>query len=73
MKNADGFNYAQAIEWIALNDEAGRESAFDIQAVSEMVTVVMTANLANKEPKEVAIDVIMYRMAERNKNKAGKT
>jgi hypothetical protein len=54
-------NYGQATEWIAVNDEPGHENAFDITHVSEMVTVVLVADLMEKSPLFVARDVIERR------------
>jgi hypothetical protein len=54
-------NYKQAVEWIAINDEPGADWAYKIPEVSQMVTVLLVADLTGKDAVEVALDVINYR------------
>ena len=47
-----------AIEWIALNDESGE---MDIEIISQMISVLLVADLFGKEPKAVATRIYAER------------
>lgn len=51
-------SYRKAIEWIALNDEPGET---DLDAMSQMISVALIADLWVKEPETVAKAVLRYR------------
>lgn len=53
------FSYKKAIEWIAENDEP-RE--IDLKVISEMISVLLIADLAKKDPIEVAKKIADYRI-----------
>lgn len=50
--------YRFGIQWIAHNDEP---TEYDPEIVSGMISVLLLADLCNKNPEEVAKDVIRYR------------
>lgn len=50
--------YAEAVAWIANNDERKK---VEVAEVERLTTVVMVAELWHKEPSEVAADVIRAR------------
>jgi hypothetical protein len=54
--------YRFAIEWIALNDESGATWALERDDVASMLTVALLADLWGKSTKDVARDVILYRL-----------
>ena len=53
-------NIRHAIEWIAENDEPAEERESETQY---MISVILTADLFNKEPLEIARRVINKRRA----------
>jgi hypothetical protein len=50
--------YMEAVAWIANNDEPGET---DAETVSEMISVLLVADLWRKEPEQVADDVLRAR------------
>lgn len=50
--------YRYAISWIALNDET---ADMDVESVSDNISVLLIADLFNKDPMEVAKKVIAFR------------
>ncbi|HEY7195500.1 MAG TPA: hypothetical protein VH439_17285 [Gemmatimonadales bacterium] len=51
-------SYLRAVEWIALNDEP---TLTDAAELSELISVVLVADLWGKEPDDVARDVLQAR------------
>lgn len=54
-------SYRQAVRWIAENDEGAETQAWKM---STMISVVLVADLFNKEPMKVAEAVIRLRKKE---------
>ena len=50
--------YLDAVEWIALNDEP---TITTIDAVAESISVQLTADLFDKRPVDVALDIVTFR------------
>lgn len=53
--------YRDQVAWIADNDSPGEDDALDAETVSGLTTVVMVAHTWDKEPIEVAKDVVRAR------------
>lgn len=51
-------SYREGIDWIALNDEPGTD---DPAVVADQISVLLLADLFEKEPEEVAHAVIRHR------------
>lgn len=51
-------SYKRAIEWIAVNDET---ACTDVEELSALVSVVMVADLWERDPVDVAKDVLRSR------------
>lgn len=51
-----------AIEWIALNDDPGSSTAENLEAVSEMISVLLAADLFGVEPEKIAERVVKLRL-----------
>jgi hypothetical protein len=58
-------SYKSGIEWVAFNDEP---NVNDLEFVSQLVSVLLLADLFETHPEKVAIDVIFTR----NKSASGK-
>lgn len=56
--------YRFAVEWVALNDGAGDDDARSVDAVAGLVSVLLVADLYEKEPAEVARAVVRVRKRE---------
>lgn len=54
-------SYRHAVELIALNDGAGDGEAFDVDHVASLVSTCLMADLFDKQPEDVAKDVVRYR------------
>lgn len=54
-------SYRQAVRWIAENDDPGDDEADNVDAVAEMISVLLTADIFGVEPKRVAADVVRKR------------
>ena len=54
-------SYKAAIAWIALNDDAGGETALDPDAVHSYLSTTLVADLFEVDQARVARDVIAYR------------
>lgn len=54
-------SYRRAVEWVALNDNAGGPGAYDHAVVRDYLTVGFVADLFGKDQERVAQDVIDYR------------
>lgn len=52
-------SYARAVEWVALNDNAGDNEG--LESVAGYISVVLIADLWNKSAKTVAQDVLNWR------------
>lgn len=50
--------YRFGVSWIAMNDEP---SCLDFDAISEMISVMLLADLFGKDPLQVAKDIIKFR------------
>ncbi len=55
-------SYREAVAWIAGYDGAADDNALDPEAVSEMVTTCLIADLFDKHSFDVAHDVVRYRV-----------
>lgn len=55
-------SYKKAVAWIALNDEPLWVDLEDLEAISEMISVQLIAELFGKPEKKVAQDVLKYRI-----------
>ncbi|MBY0561501.1 hypothetical protein [Hyphomicrobium sp.] len=51
-------SYSQAISWIAENDE---DAETDPEVIASLISVMMVADLWDKEPETVARDVLKKR------------
>lgn len=56
--------YRRAIIWIAYNDDPGSSHAFSVKHVSQMVSVVLVADIFGKTPEQVAKAVVRRRKEE---------
>lgn len=54
-------SYRAAVQWVALNDSAGEDTALKVSEVSELITVVLVADIFGVEPEKVARAVIRVR------------
>ena len=57
----DGFGpgtLARAVQWIALNDES---TCHDVEEMAEMISVMLVADLYDKDPIDVARAVVGHR------------
>ena len=54
-------SYREAITWIALNDGAGDDDAYDADVVSGLVTAVMLADIFDVPSDRVGRDIVRYR------------
>lgn len=59
--------YSQAVEWIALHDEAG---TLDYSEIVGLVSVLMIADLFDKDNVKVAKDVLKVRLDNEDKDDA---
>lgn len=50
--------YAEAVDWIANNDECTER---DAEVIAELISVVLVADLWQKEAEDVAADVLKVR------------
>ncbi len=55
--------YRFAVEWIALNDGPGDSDALDPEAVQDLVSIALVADMFGKSTLEVAQAVVKYRQA----------
>ena len=58
-------SYRAAIDWIAQNDSAGDLDDYDDQAVADLVTSVLIADIFGVQPERVGRDVVCRRRAQR--------
>jgi hypothetical protein len=54
-------SYRKGVEWIALNDDAGSDSATSVIAVRSYISVMLLADLFGVEVDKVARAVVRYR------------
>jgi hypothetical protein len=54
-------SYKRAIEWIALNDGAGDDDALDTEAVGNLVSSVLVADIFEVDSDKVGQDVVKLR------------
>lgn len=54
--------YQEAMKWIAENDGPGDPESLDVNHVSSMVTVLLVADIFKKIPRNVAGEIIKYRL-----------
>lgn len=54
-------SYKEAIAWIALNDDAAGEEAFDIESVKGYVTTCLVADIFGVDQNKVGKDIVKYR------------
>jgi hypothetical protein len=54
-------SYRHAIAWIAENDSAADDGAFDPRHASELVSSVLIADIFGVDPDRVGRDVVRYR------------
>jgi hypothetical protein len=54
-------SYRHAVQWIALNDEAGNTPTDSQQIISDYVTTALIADLFDVTTERVARDVLRYR------------
>jgi hypothetical protein len=55
--------YFNAVAWVALNDDT---ECMDAEQIQEQISAVLVADLFEKEPAEVAQDIIRLRKAHAN-------
>lgn len=51
--------YDDAVYWIARNDEPGEN---DANVLKDLISIVLTADIFDRDPKAVALDVVRTRM-----------
>lgn len=54
-------SYRHAVAWIGDMDSAGEADALDAEAVSELVSVCLVADIFDVETERVARDVVRWR------------
>lgn len=54
-------SYREGVEWIAENDDAGSDDAWDVERVAAYVSTCLLADLFGKSREDVARAVIRYR------------
>jgi hypothetical protein len=54
-------SYREAVEWIARNDEAGSDDAFDVTETSFLVTTLLISDLFDVDNLKVGADVVRKR------------
>ena len=64
-------SYRAAIEWIALNDDAGSKDALIPEVVSGYVSSVLVADLFGVEDSKVGADVVRFRQKQKDEKDFG--
>jgi hypothetical protein len=64
---ATAHSYAYAVGWIALNDESGTDE--EPEALEGYISVLLVADIYDKPPRQVALDVYNSRSVERRQRR----
>jgi hypothetical protein len=54
-------SYKEGIMWIALNDEPTENNMQNVETVSEQISTLLLADLFERDPLDVATDIINFR------------
>lgn len=61
IRQFDSILFEQAVDWIALNDAPGDEDALKPGVISGTISVLLVADLFDKQPLAVAKEVVRMR------------